>query len=196
MQDTIDFIVGLGNPGQKYQLTRHNAGFWFSDSLSLSLGQAFKQEAKFQALLLKFTLPEHPDHECWLMKPTTFVNRSGQSVAALARFYKIPAHKILVVHDELDLPAGAMRLKQGGGHGGHNGLRDIITQLGSNNFLRLRIGIGHPGEASEVVNYVLSSPAVGDQQAIAEALSEAFAALPLILKGNVQKAMHQLHSRA
>ncbi|MEJ2509233.1 MAG: aminoacyl-tRNA hydrolase [Gammaproteobacteria bacterium] len=190
MGANIELIVGLGNPGPKYERTRHNAGFWFVDAIAD--GASFRAESKFHGQLAKARLD---GHEVWLLKPDTYMNRSGQAVAALARFYKIPAENILVAHDELDLDPGVVRLKQGGGHGGHNGLRDMVDHLGGNGFLRLRIGIGHPGTAREVVDYVLTRPSVADREAIEGAIDAARAALPLVLAGDLPRAMNQLHSR-
>jgi len=188
----VQLIVGLGNPGPKYAQTRHNAGFFFVDELARSKGASLRPEAKFHGEVCRLRLD---GHEVWLLKPTTFMNRSGQSVAALARFYKIPPESILVAHDELDIPAGQLRLKRGGGHGGHNGLRDIINQLGSREFLRLRIGIDHPGHASEVTNYVLGKASAADSISIEAAISDALHVLPQIVDGDLQAAMNRLHSR-
>ena len=192
MSNSVQLIVGLGNPGPKYAQTRHNVGFLFVDQLARSKGATFRPEAKFHGEVCKLHLG---GHELWLLKPMTFMNRSGQAVAALARFYKIPPEAILVVHDELDIPAGQLRLKQGGGHGGHNGLRDIISQLGSRDFLRLRIGIDHPGTAREVTNYVLGKASPDDRISIEAAIDEALHSLPKILDGDLQAAMNRLHSR-
>lgn len=147
----IDLIVGLGNPGSKYEQTRHNAGFWFVEEIARLKGAHFRPEAKFSGDVCKVVLE---GRDIWLLKPNTFMNLSGQSVNKLASFYKIPKDNILVAHDELDLDPGVVRLKTGGGHGGHNGLRDIINHLGKE-FQRLRIGIGHPGSRDDVVDYVL-----------------------------------------
>ncbi|HHH48386.1 MAG TPA: aminoacyl-tRNA hydrolase [Gammaproteobacteria bacterium] len=192
MSNSVQLIVGLGNPGPKYAQTRHNVGFLFVEELARSQGATFRPEAKFHGEVCKLHLG---DHELWLLKPMTFMNRSGQAVAALARFYKIPPEAILVVHDELDIPAGQLRLKLGGGHGGHNGLRDIISQLGSREFLRLRIGIDHPGAAREVTNYVLGKASPDDRLSIEAAIDEALRSLPQILDGDLQAAMNRLHSR-
>ncbi len=187
----IQLIVGLGNPGSQYEATRHNVGFWFVDALARAAGTSLKLDTKHYGQVGKTRLG---GRECWLLKPATFMNRSGQSVGSLANFYKIPAEEILVVHDELDIPAGHLRVKRGGGHGGHNGLRDIIAVLGSKEFVRLRLGIGHPGHAAEVSNYVLSKPAPDDRIAIERAIDEAQRQLPLILQGELEKAMNHLHS--
>lgn len=191
MSPPIEMIVGLGNPGGNYEQTRHNAGFWCVDALAQRNGGVFRVEAKFQAQVCRISLAQR---ECWLLKPTTFMNRSGIAVAALAGFYKIPVESILVVHDELDLPPGVARLKQGGGHGGHNGLRDIIAQLGVN-FMRLRIGIGHPGDKDAVVDYVLQRPSVVDRQQIEAAMDAALTVMPDAVNGEMQRAMHSLHSQ-
>lgn len=191
MSPPIDLVVGLGNPGGSYEQTRHNAGFWCVDALAQRNGGAFRVEAKFQAQACKISLAAR---ECWLLKPTTFMNRSGIAVAALAGFYKIPVENILVMHDELDLPPGVARLKQGGGHGGHNGLRDIIAQLGAN-FMRLRIGIGHPGDRDAVVDYVLQRPSLADRQQIEAAMDAALLVMPDVVNGEMQRAMHSLHSQ-
>jgi PTH1 family peptidyl-tRNA hydrolase len=192
LSSTVQLIVGLGNPGPKYEQTRHNVGFVFVDEIARAHGAAFKPENKFHGDVCKLTLA---GNDIWLLKPMTFMNRSGQAVAALARFYKIAPEAILVVHDELDIPAGALRLKKSGGHGGHNGLRDIISQLGSKDFLRLRIGIDHPGDSREVSNYVLGKASPDDQRLIEMAVDDALRELPNILGGELQKAMNHLHSR-
>lgn len=186
----IELIVGLGNPGPEYALTRHNAGFWFADAVAQAHGACFRTEQRFHAEVAKFTFATH---EGWLLKPGTFMNRSGQAVAALAAFYKIAVENILVAHDDLDLPAGRVRLKQGGGHGGHNGLRDLIAHVGAD-FVRLRIGIGHPGKGNDVEGYVLKRAAAAEQKLLDEALDHALGALPLIMSGELEKAMQQLHS--
>lgn len=192
----IKLISGLGNPGPDYAQTRHNVGFWFVDALARSQGGSFKPESKFHAEVCKISLPRSAGgkQECWLLKPTTFMNRSGQAIISLAGFYKIPVTDILVVHDELDLPVGTVRLKQGGGHGGHNGLRDIIAHMGDN-FLRLRIGIGHPGKGNDVTAYVLNRPAKQEETLIGEGIDAALSITALIGEGEIEKAMHQLHSR-
>jgi len=187
----VQLIVGLGNPGAEYEQTRHNAGFWFLDAIARDLGGHFHGEGKFQGDVCKVRLG---GHEVWLQKPMTYMNRSGQAAASLARFYKIPADAILVVHDELDLPPGQVRLKQGGGHGGHNGLRDLHAQLGTPDYLRLRIGIGHPGHASQVTGYVLGKAMAADRELIVKAMDQAREVLPLVTAGELQKAMNLLHT--
>ena len=151
----IRLIVGLGNPGREYETTRHNAGYWWLDELARLQNLSFKSESKFHGLAARGQLH---GHEMLLLKPQTFMNVSGRAVGALAQFYKIAPAEMLVVHDELDLPPGVARLKMGGGHGGHNGLKDIIAHLGSKDFWRLRLGIGHPGERADVAGYVLNDP--------------------------------------
>jgi len=184
--------VGLGNPGPRYIATRHNAGFWLVDNLAVQAQVEFRQEAKFQGEVCRV---EQADFKYWLLKPKTFMNHSGQAVAALANYYKIPVEQILVVHDELDFPPGRARLKRGGGDGRHNGLKSVIAHLGSKKFLRLRLGIGHPGISSEVTNYVLDSPSRDDQTAIESAMIAALEVIPLIVVGGLDGAMQQLHSR-
>jgi PTH1 family peptidyl-tRNA hydrolase len=188
----ILLIVGLGNPGSEYRGTRHNAGADFVEALARDAGCTLQTDTKFYGLTGRTTVA---GHDLRLLIPTTFMNRSGQSVAAMARFYKITPEQILIAHDELDIPAGSARFKQGGGHGGHNGLRDIVPALGNNSgFHRLRIGIGHPGHASRVSGYVLSAPSAVDRQKIDASIDEALAALPLLLDGDDTKAMTRLHS--
>lgn len=190
----IRLIVGLGNPGPEYQKTRHNAGFWLVDELAWDYKQSFRAEGKFFGEVARASLPGGSD--LWLLKPATFMNLSGQAVVALARFYKILPNEILVVHDELDLPPGSARFKQGGGHGGHNGLKDIIAKLGTPDFWRLRLGIGHPGDRNEVVNYVLKKPRSEEQSEIDQAMVSALAVLPQALAGDMAAAMKQLHTAA
>ncbi|MCP3867969.1 MAG: aminoacyl-tRNA hydrolase [Gammaproteobacteria bacterium] len=187
----VRLIVGLGNPGSEYQHTRHNAGSWFVELLAERNGGIFKPESKFQGETCRIFAD---GRECWLLKPTTFMNCSGRSVSSLAGYFRIPPEQILVAHDELDLPVGSVRLKQGGGHAGHNGLRDIISALGGKDFWRLRIGINHPGDSHRVVNYVLGRPSRDESVAIDDAVSLSEGALPDILSGKFQKAMHRLHS--
>ena len=188
----IKLIAGLGNPGAEYRGTRHNAGADFVAQLARNAGVELRADSKFFGLAGQLTLA---GHDLRLLIPSTFMNRSGKAVAAIAGFYKILPEEILIAHDELDLPAGSARFKRGGGHGGHNGLRDIIPALGNNReFQRLRIGIGHPGHASKVTGYVLGAPGPADRQRIDECIDEAIAALPLLLDGDEVKAMTRLHS--
>jgi len=187
----LRLIVGLGNPGADYVDTRHNAGFWLIDEVAADQGLSFRFEKRFNADECKF---KAHGRDVFLQKPQTFMNRSGQSVAALARYYKIAVEEILVIHDELDLPPGVNRIKQSGGHGGHNGLRDIINHLGSRDFFRLRVGIGHPGDSKQVVNYVLHKPSVADLNLIEAANRDTLAAMPQLLEGRIDKAMQALHT--
>ena len=187
----IRLIVGLGNPGARYEETRHNAGFWFVDLIARRHASSFRIESKFHGQTCRIRLH---GHECWLLKPATYMNRSGQSVSSLANYFKITQEEILVAHDELDLAPGVVRLKQGGGHAGHNGLRDIISALGGRDFWRLRIGIDHPGDARQVVEYVLGRPSREERSAIEEAIDESEGALGEILNGEFQRAMNRLHS--
>lgn len=188
----IKLIVGLGNPGSEYRGTRHNAGADFVEALALASAVSLQPESRFYGLTGRVTFA---GHDLRLLIPTTFMNRSGKSVAAMATFFKVPPEDILVAHDELDIPAGTARFKKGGGHGGHNGLRDIIPALGnSRDFHRLRIGIDHPGHASRVSGYVLSRPSATDRERIDASIEEAIAALPLLLDGDATRAMTRLHS--
>lgn len=183
-------IIGLGNPGPEYESTRHNAGFWFVDRLADSAGVSLRPEAKFHGLFGRARL--HGE-DVLLLKPTTFMNRSGRAAQALCQFYKLPAEDVLVAHDELDLPAGAVRLKLAGGHGGHNGLRDLHAQIGAG-YRRLRVGIGHPGDKSMVLNYVLGRASREDEQMMMSALVKAEDALGTWLRGSWDKALQQLHT--
>jgi PTH1 family peptidyl-tRNA hydrolase len=184
-------VVGLGNPGPKYAETRHNAGFWFVDELARASGVVMRAENKFSGELAKI---RGPAGDCWLLKPMTYMNHSGRAVSALCSFYRIPPARLLVVYDELDLAPGMMRLKSGGGHGGHNGLRDICAALGSKDFLRLRMGIGHPGHKDAVVGYVLSRPGKSEHAAIDSGIGEALRQWDLIQSGELQRAMNALHA--
>lgn len=187
----IRLFVGLGNPGDKYEKTRHNAGFWWIDAIAAQTNSRLTADAKMFGLVGKL----NPAQDKWLLKPTTFMNLSGKAVAALANYYKISPAEILVIHDELDLPAGSSKLKLGGGHGGHNGLKDIHAALGTANYWRLRIGIGHPGERNEVVNYVLKPPLKDEQAAIDESLFDSTKVLDLLVAGEFEKAMLKLHTK-
>ena len=189
----VKLIVGLGNPGPEYDQTRHNAGALFVERLAERERVKLSLDKKYFGLLGKFV---HQGQDVRLLIPTTFMNRSGQSVAALANFFRIDPDAILVAHDELDLAPGVARLKKGGGHGGHNGLRDIIAQLGNrNDFHRLRLGIGHPGHASLVSGFVLSRAPRSEQELLDKSLDFVFESLPQILAGEWPKAMHKLHSQ-
>lgn len=187
----LQLVVGLGNPGPRYAETRHNAGFWLVDRLAAKSAALLRPETRYKGECARTVFT---GRSVWLLKPQTFMNLSGQSIAPLAAFYKIPPEAILVIHDELDLPPGVVRLKRGGGHGGHNGLRDTIRQLGSSDFLRLRIGIGHPGVNKDVVGYVLERPPASERQQIDNAIAAAVDVFPDILEGRLSKAMQVLHS--
>jgi len=191
MRASIKMIVGLGNPGPKYEQTRHNAGFWFVDSVAKSYQGQLRPESKFHGDVCRVQIG---GDDVWLLKPDTFMNLSGQAIAALANFYKINVENILVVHDELDLDPGIVRLKQGGGHGGHNGLRDSISRLGGKDFARLRIGIGHPGDKSKVHNYVLHQATRDEHIEMDAAIDRALDVLPEIVTGEWDRAMNRLHT--
>lgn len=186
----VRLVVGLGNPGAEYTETRHNAGFWFCERLADELGVRFTPESRFHGLAANAR-----SAGAWLLMPQTFMNRSGQSVGALARFYRIQPAEILVVHDELDIPPGQLRLKFGGGLGGHNGLKDTSAHLGTNDYWRLRIGIGHPGDRNEVANFVLKPPRREEQEEIDAAIDRALGAWPLIAAGNWTAATTRLNTR-
>ncbi len=195
----IKLIAGLGNPGAPYQATRHNAGFWFIDALAQQAGVTLSQEARFHGLVGRI----HTDGQAlWLIAPQTFMNRSGQAVLALAKFHRISAAEILVVHDELDLPPGSARLKLGGGSGGHNGLKDIVAHFGENGFWRLRLGIGHPRnlvnkpgqEPQDVATYVLKPPRAEEEKLIRDAITQAQRAVKMLINGDSALAMQTLHT--
>lgn len=188
----IKLFVGLGNPGSEYEATRHNAGFWWIDALTHKLGARLVAERSYHGLMARVVGPHGP---VWLLEPMTYMNRSGQSVAALARFYKIAPGEILVAHDELDLLPGQLKLKFGGSHAGHNGLKDIVAQLGSADFWRLRLGIGHPGVKAEVVHYVLKKPSPEHRSAIDDAMTKSLQSLDLLLAGEMERATMALHAK-
>ncbi|PMR66962.1 aminoacyl-tRNA hydrolase [Halomonas heilongjiangensis] len=188
----VKAIIGLGNPGADYEATRHNAGAWLVEAVARQAGGELRPEKKFLGLYARVQLDGHDLH---LLNPSTFMNRSGGAVAALCQFFRIAPDELLVAHDELDLPSGTARYKQGGGHGGHNGLRDTISALGNDrSFHRLRIGIGHPGDARQVTHYVLGRPGKAEHTAIEAAIDECLATLPLALAGDWARAMNRLHS--
>jgi PTH1 family peptidyl-tRNA hydrolase len=187
----IKLIVGLGNPGPRYQSTRHSVGYWLVDTVAARYGGQFRLESRFHGLLCRISVC---GRDVRLLKPTTFMNQSGQSLIAAIRYFDIPLDQVLVAHDELDLPVGILRLKQGGGHAGHNGLRDVINVLGTRDFWRLRIGIDHPGDRGQVVNYVLSRASRDDEERIRNALDEAWPRLADAIAGEFQRAMSRLHS--
>jgi PTH1 family peptidyl-tRNA hydrolase len=188
----LRIIVGLGNPGPEHQITRHNVGFWFVDLLARRHGGEFRDYRKYSGETARVAID---GQELILLKPTTYMNRSGLSVRQISDFYKIAPDEILVAHDELDLPVGSVRLKNGGGHGGHNGLRDTIAHIGEN-FWRLRLGIGHPGNKAEVIDYVLTRAPRVEEDLILEAVNTAADSVPLILEQGAERAMTKLHSRA
>lgn len=192
MPSAIKLIVGLGNPGPEHLLTRHNAGFWFVDALAEQNAIRFRRESRFHAKACRLT---GPSADCFLCKPASFMNRSGMAVQAIASFYKIVPEEMLVAHDEIDLPPGVIRLKRGGGHGGHNGLRDIIEALGHNSFNRLRIGVGHPGSSDQVADYVLDRALAPEEELIKQGIAATLDLVPQILAGELQKAMNKLHKR-
>jgi PTH1 family peptidyl-tRNA hydrolase len=188
----LRIIVGLGNPGPEHLVTRHNAGFWFVDLLARRHSGEFRDYRKYSGETAKINIESH---EIVLLKPTTYMNRSGLSIRQLSDFYKIKPEDILVAHDELDLPVGTVRLKQGGGHGGHNGLRDSIAHIGET-FWRMRLGIGHPGNKAEVIDYVLTRAPRAEEDLILDAVATAVDCIPLLLEQGAERAMTRLHSRA
>src|SRR6202789_105831 len=188
----LRIIVGLGNPGPEHQVTRHNAGFWFVDLLARRHGGEFRDYRKYSGETAKISIERN---ELVLLKPTTYMNRSGLSIRQLSEFYKIAPTDILVAHDELDLPVGTVRLKHGGGHGGHNGLRDIIAHIGEN-FWRLRLRVGHPGNKTQVIDYVLTRAPRAEEDLILEAVSTTADGVPIMLEQGAERAMTRLHSRA
>ena len=188
----IKLLVGLGNPGPEYEATRHNAGFWWVDAAAKQLGARLSADRACFGLVGRVNRPAGP---VWLLQPQTYMNLSGKSVAALARFFKIAPQEILVVHDELDLLPGQLKLKEGGGHAGHNGLRDIHAQLGSADYWRLRLGIGHPGDKAEVAGYVLRKPPTSEREAIERSIEESLKHIDLMLGGAMQQAVMKLHAK-
>ena len=193
---SLKLIVGLGNPGEKYARTRHNAGFWFADEIARRYGGVFRAESRHQGELarVRITMEGGAQSEVWLLKPMTFMNKSGVSIVSLANFYKVSPEEVLVAHDELDLPFGVARLKLGGGHGGHNGLRDTITAFGAE-FWRMRLGIGHPGHKDLVHDYVLQRAPSDQERAIDNAVNNAVDVLPVLLSQGAEKAMNRLHTQ-
>jgi PTH1 family peptidyl-tRNA hydrolase len=187
----IKLFVGLGNPGPEYDATRHNAGFWWVDALARELKVTLSMDKGYHGLLARTTMHRQP---VWLLQPQTFMNLSGRSVGALARFFKIAPDEILVAHDELDIPPGQVKLKFGGSHAGHNGLRDIHAQLGSGDYWRLRLGIGHPGDKAEVANWVLKKPSLDHRIAIDQSIDRSLKALPAFLAGDMAKATLLVHT--
>jgi len=191
VKQPMELVVGLGNPGREYEATRHNAGFWWVENLADAQRVRLRTQAKFFGRVGRLT---DGGYDCWLLLPDTYMNASGRAVQALAAFYKIAPDDILVVHDELDLPPGTVRLKKGGGVAGHNGLKDIAGKLGPD-FWRLRIGIGHPGDRDQVTDYVLQPPRQEEAELISSAVEHSLEVWPLIQTGEMEKAMHRLHTK-
>ncbi|MGH8131840.1 MAG: aminoacyl-tRNA hydrolase [Steroidobacteraceae bacterium] len=189
--EPLKLIAGLGNPGTEYARTRHNAGFQFADELAARHGGVFRSEPRHRAEVARIRLGES---DLWLLKPMSYMNHSGDAVRSLAAYYKVPVEAILVAYDELDFPAGVVRLRQGGGAAGHNGMRDVIAQMGDG-FWRLRIGIGHPGDRAQVLDYVLGRPPSAEAQSIREAILAGADVVPVLLAEGAQIAMNVLHSR-
>lgn len=191
----IRLIVGLGNPGPEYEATRHNAGFWWVEGAARQLKVSLLPDRAYHGLVARMNRPQDQGGPVWLLQPMTYMNLSGKSVAPLARFFKIAPNEILVVHDELDLPPGQMKLKQGGGNGGHNGLKDIQAQLGTGDYWRLRLGIGHPGVKAEVANYVLRKPPADERDAIERNIEDSLKLMDLMLAGEMDRAIMKLHAK-
>lgn len=190
METRLQLIVGLGNPGPNYEKTRHNAGAWFIEHLASSYKQSLCLESRFKGKIVHLDIVKH---SCYLLSPTTYMNASGESVATVAKFYKIPPQNILVIHDDLDFPPGTIRLKKDGGHGGHNGLKNIVLHLHSKEFYRIRIGIGHPGYKNAVISYVLNKPSGTEKMQIIQAIDRGISAIPELLAGNIDKVTQILH---
>jgi len=191
MSKAIRIIAGLGNPEDRYERTLHNAGFWFVDALARKYGGSFRYEKKFDAESCRINLY---GEEVWLVKPQSYMNNSGQPIRGLLDYYRLGVNQLLVAHDEIDLPPGTTRLKEGGGHGGHNGLRDIIQHCGPD-FLRLRMGVGHPGEKHQVTNYVLKRGSSDTEAAIERDIDDGIAVMPELVDGNIPAAMKKLHTK-
>ena len=191
MTASIRLVVGLGNPGLEYQDTRHNAGFWFIDELARRYRCELRPESRFKGEIARATID---GHDLRFLKPTTYMNHSGRAISALTGFFRIPMESMLIVHDEIDLPPGVVRLKKGGGHGGHNGLRDIIAALGNREFYRLRLGVGHPGHRDDVVDYVLRKPSRAELRLVEEGIDRAADVFPDIAAGRFQQSMNVLHA--
>lgn len=191
----IRLFVGLGNPGPEYEDTRHNAGFWWIDALARQLGASLQVERSYWGLVARVNNAPGAAGPIWLLQPMTYMNLSGKAVAPLARFFKIAPEEILAIHDELDIEPGQMKFKQGGGNGGHNGLKDMQAQLGSANFWRLRLGIGHPGIKAEVASYVLRKPPLSERQLVEDCIAKSLDAVPLMLAGEMERAMMKIHAK-
>ncbi len=190
MAAAVTIIAGLGNPDSKYERTLHNAGFWFVDALAREYGGDLRYEKKFDADIGRIKLQ---DKDVWLVKPQSFMNLSGGPVRGMLDYYRLRPEDLLVAHDEIDLPPGTVRLKQGGGHGGHNGIRDVIQHCGAD-FMRLRVGVGHPGEKSKVTNYVLKKGSADVQAAVEQNLDDAVALMPILMDDGLNAAMKELHT--
>ena len=188
----VRLLIGLGNPGSKYASTRHNAGFWFADAVVARHDGQFRKNARFFGDTAEVTIGAF---SLRVLKPTTYMNESGRAVAAAVRFFRIPLENVLIAHDEIDLPPGAIRLKRGGGHGGHNGLRDIVPALGSADFSRLRIGVGHPGDKDSVTGYVLNRAPAAEQSRIDESIGRALDLIEPIVAGDMSRVMNELHRK-
>lgn len=191
MGSSLEAIVGLGNPGPRYEATRHNVGFWFADELARARRAVFRSDSRTQGEIARI---EVDGLILWLLKPHTWMNHSGRAVAYLMNYYRLQPEQLLIAYDDLDLPPGTVRLKKGGGHGGHNGLRDTVSALGSPDFHRLRIGIGHPGDRDAVTPWVLGKPGRDDHEAMLDSIDRAMEILPLAAAGNWSEAMKQLHT--
>lgn len=191
MSSNVTLIAGLGNPEDRYARTLHNAGFWFADELVRQCNESFRYEKRFDADVCKVSLR---GEDIWVCKPQSYMNLSGGPVRGLLDYYRLDLANLLVAHDEIDLPPGTVRLKKGGGHGGHNGLRDLIKHCGAD-FMRLRIGVGHPGEKSKVTNYVLKRASTDVERAIEDNIADALAVLPLLVESGLNAAMKKLHTR-
>ena len=191
MPKSIRIIAGLGNPGDKYDRTLHNAGFWFVDALARKYGGSFRYEKKFAADYCRINL--HGE-DVWLVKPQSYMNNSGQPIRGLLDYYRLRTAELLVAHDEIDLPPGTVRLKEGGGHGGHNGLRDIVRHCGAD-FVRLRLGVGHPGDKEQVTNYVLKRGSSDVEAAIERNIDDAIVVMPELVEGDINAAMKKLHTK-
>ena len=189
----ISLVAGLGNPGHSYEMTRHNAGFWSLDALSRRWGLSWRKESRFSADLAEARVGHQ---RVRFIRPTSFMNESGNSVASIADYFDIPSEQVLVMHDELDLLPGTVRVKRAGGHGGHNGLRDIFSKLGSRDFVRLRIGIGHPGHSDDVTDWVLSKPPKEELNMIDRGIEQALDHFEALIAGNIETVMKSLHTPA
>lgn len=192
MSSHLSIVAGLGNPDKRYERTLHNAGFWFADAIARETGVSFRKDRRIDAEICKVALD---GHDLWLVKPLSYMNLSGGPVRAMLDYYRLDAATLLVAHDEIDLPPGVAKLKKGGGHGGHNGVRDVMKHCG-NEFMRLRLGVGHPGEREKVTGYVLQRGPAAVEQAVEEAIGAAIGVLPLLRERGLEMAMNRLHSKS